>query len=91
MQGMALHVFRMKVRADSSIGDVRRVARESALLCHWASVVRDPELVAVGPSEFEITVFALDRDHAPEVEAAVRRALGSLERSRTQAVHEVEA
>lgn len=78
-QGMALHVFRVKASADASIADVRRTARESALLCHWASALRDPELVAVGPNEFEVTVFALDRDHAPEVESAVRKALGSLQ------------
>lgn len=75
LEGAALHVFRLQVPDGATISDVKRRVRESALSCHWGSIVRDPQVVAVASSRFEVTIYALDPDHAPDVEAAVRSAV----------------
>lgn len=75
VSGAALHVFRVRVPPAASIAEVKRSVRESALGCHWASVIREPELSVAGPGEFEVGVYSLDHDHGPEVEAVVRKAL----------------
>jgi len=73
--GVALHVFRLEVPVEASLQEIKRVAVSSALLSHWSSVVREPELARVDASHCEVTVFALDADHGSEVERQVRQAL----------------
>jgi len=77
------HVFRVPVPSSVKIPDARRTIRERALLCHWSSIARPPQVVAAGPDELEITVFAIDGDRAPEIERAVREALAQDSNSRT--------
>lgn len=75
VEGAALHVFEVELSTQSAVSNVRRIVRQSALNSHWSSAVRSPEVVAVTPNRFEVTLFALDADYAPVIEAAVRAAL----------------
>ena len=76
IDGVALHVFRLPVPPGLPLREAKDRAREAALLNHWASIVREPEIVLTDGDRLEVTVFALHPDHAPDVEAAVRQALG---------------
>ncbi len=73
----AFHVFRVAIPADRSITDLKRTIRETALLNHWSSIARPPQISATPDHHVEITVFAIDPDQAPEIERAVRQAIGS--------------
>jgi small-conductance mechanosensitive channel len=70
-----LHVFRMAVPDHRSITEVKRAVREAALLCHWSSISRPPEVSAADDGQVEITVFPVDGDHVADLERTVRRAL----------------
>jgi len=69
------HVFAIPVPTDRQVGAVKQTVRRAALLSHWSSVVREPELALRGEDTLEVTVFALDAERGYEIEAAVRRAL----------------
>lgn len=71
----AFHVFRVPVPAERSIPELKRQVRESALLNHWSSIARPPQISATADGHVEITVFAIDPDQAPEIERAVRKAI----------------
>jgi small-conductance mechanosensitive channel len=71
----SFHVFRVRVADHKTMPEIKRAVREAALLCHWSSVARQPEVAATDGGDLEITVFPVDSDHAPEVERTVRRAL----------------
>ena len=53
------------------------VIRETALLSHWSSIARPPEVVTTDDGELEVTIFAIDADRAPELERLLRRALAA--------------
>jgi len=53
---------------------VKQTIRERSLKNHWASVVRDPEVLSLGDNQFEVTVYALGGDYAADIEATIRRA-----------------
>jgi len=72
----AFHIFRVPLPPERTIADAKRLVRETALLNHWSSVARPPQVAATSAAELEVTVFAIDADQAPEIERAVRRALG---------------
>lgn len=55
--------------------EAKAAIKEAALVCHWAALGRDPEVVALEENRFEVTVYALDADRVRDVERAVRRAL----------------
>lgn len=69
------HAFRAPLPKSLSLAEARTRIRAAALGNHWASFVREPEIVGKDAGEIEVTVYALDPDRAPEVESAVRRAL----------------
>jgi small-conductance mechanosensitive channel len=71
----SFHIFRAPLPEDRSIPEAKRLVRETALLCHWSSIARPPQVVATANGDLEVTVFAIDPDEAPEIERAVRRAL----------------
>lgn len=75
--GLAPHVFRLRPDEGVDLAAVKAAVRRSALLSHWAAVSREPEVTRVG-AEVEVTVFSLDPDHGPDVEATVRRSCGDL-------------
>lgn len=76
IEGVALHVFRLRTPVNVSVADARQAVLEGAMCAHWASVVRPPQVKPLGNHEYEISVFALDPDHGPDVEAAVLHATG---------------
>jgi small-conductance mechanosensitive channel len=71
----AFHVFRVPVPDHRTIPEVKRAVREAALLCHWSSIARPPEVAAAEDGHVEITVFPVDADHVTDLERLVRRAL----------------
>lgn len=75
VEGAALHVFRVALPEDVPEQEAMRRVRQSALACHWASAVRAPNIALLSPRTLEVVVYALDAEHAPDVEAAVRKAL----------------
>lgn len=73
----AFRVFRVAVPAGRTVEDARRVLIETALLHHWASVARLPQVVVTEQGELEVTVFAIDAHRVLDVERALRRALAA--------------
>lgn len=71
----AFYVFRVAVPEHRTIPDAKRVVREAALLCHWSSVARQPEVVATDDGHLEVTVFPIDADHVTDIERTLRREL----------------
>ncbi|MBZ0232412.1 MAG: mechanosensitive ion channel family protein [Deltaproteobacteria bacterium] len=69
------HVFRAPVPEDRSVPEVKRAVIEAAMLCHWSSTGRSPEIAACDDGHVEITVFPIDADHVADLERVVRRAL----------------
>jgi small-conductance mechanosensitive channel len=78
LEGMALHVFRMEAPTGVDVSEVRRTIRHGALLCHWSSIVREPEIESLEGGQLEVTVFSIDRDRVADVESAVRESLTRL-------------
>jgi len=61
--------------AGRSLAEARTQIRSAAMLAHWSSVTREPEVTLSEPDTLQVTVFALDDDYGPDVEQAVRAAL----------------
>ncbi len=74
-QQSSFHVFRAPFPAKRAISEVKRSVREAALLCHWSSTRRLPEVTVTDHGELEITVFPVDANHVTEIERAVRAVL----------------
>lgn len=85
----AFHVFRVEVPAGMDLPLAKRTVKETALLCHWSSVARAPQVVAAGPGELEVTVFAVDGDRVGEIETVVRRSLAQAQLDRPAVVKEL--
>lgn len=69
------HVFRLQVPEHCSVPEAKRVVREAALLCHWSSIARQPQVIATDDGQLEITVFPIGADHVADIERVLRRAL----------------
>jgi small-conductance mechanosensitive channel len=74
-QQSAFHVFRVPIPDRRAIPELKRAVHEAALLCHWSSTRRLPQVTATEDGQLEITVFPVDGNHAPEIERVVRDAL----------------
>jgi small-conductance mechanosensitive channel len=74
VDGASLHEFNIAAPEGLSVREVREAIQMHALNCCWSSLVREPELRSLGQGRFEVTVFALDKDYASDIEMAVRRA-----------------
>ena len=72
----AFHVFRVAIPEQRSVPELKRAVHEAALLCHWSSTRRPPEVTATDDGHLEITVFPVDANHVTEIERVVRRAVG---------------
>lgn len=70
--GATSHLFRVGPVAGLSALELRRAITEGALLCHWSSLSRPPEIRAAQDGGLDVTVFALHHAFGPEIEAAVR-------------------
>ncbi len=75
------HVFRIPLTDGRNVGTVKQIVRRAALLSHWSSIVRHPELRLDGEDTLEVTIFVLDAERGYEVEAAIMGALKEAERS----------
>jgi hypothetical protein len=75
-QQSAFHVFRVAIPEHRSIPELKRAVHEAALLCHWSSTRRVPQVTATDDGQLEITVFPVDANHVTEIERSVRSAVG---------------
>jgi ribosomal protein L35AE/L33A len=82
--GVVPHEFEVELPPRLGYRAASTLIRRAALYCHWSSVARDPDLSPAG-GVIKVTVFALDREHAPEIESAVRAALDSRAREASRA------
>lgn len=69
------HTFTLVTARDLSVPETKATIREAALVCHWAALGRDPEVVPLDGDRFEVTIYALDADRVRDVERAVRSAV----------------
>ena len=72
--GVSPHVFRIALEGASA-AELRTRIRRSALLCHWSAAAREPEVIVTG-DHLEVTVYGVDPIRGPDIEKAVRTALG---------------
>ena len=75
VSGAHVHAFAIEQPPGVDFASLKRHVVRSAMRCHWASVVHEPKVERRERPAIEVSVYALDADHAPVVEAAVRRAL----------------
>jgi len=75
VSGAYMHTFELHDTADEEFAALKQEVIEAALRSHWASVVHIPKLERREGAKVEVTIYAMDADHAPLVEATVRRAL----------------
>lgn len=72
------HTFVVHLSEPSASGVAQERAVRAAMLCHGASIQREPQLSLRGTDTLEVTVFALSPVFAPAIEQAVRRAVEAL-------------
>lgn len=77
VSGAYVHAFAIEPSEDVDFSELKRQVVRAAMRCHWASVVHEPKVERRERGAIEVSVYALDADHAPVVEAAVRRGLAS--------------
>lgn len=82
VHGAHVHAFVLDERVDEGFAELKRQVIDAAIRCHWSSVVHEPKVERREGTQIEVTVYAHDADHAPKVEAAIRRALTSKAASR---------
>ena len=75
VSGAHVHAFVLDTPEGSDFVSLKQTAIRAALRCHWASVVHPPKVERRGRGTLEVSIYALDADHAPMVEAAIRTAL----------------
>jgi small-conductance mechanosensitive channel len=74
-EGECRHEFKMHLPPNPAEVSQRKLTIKSrALNCHWSSLLREPRVELLGSGLFEVTVYALDREHGPVIEAAVKDA-----------------
>lgn len=77
LRGAQAHVFELSAEKGQDPAEAVAKIQRSALLCHWSSVVRSPEVRILPGGAFQVTVFPLVAERAPDIEQRVRRALGA--------------
>lgn len=75
LTGAHVHSFTVDAPAPDELVRFRRLVMRATSLCHWSSILHRPRFEATEDGKLEISVYALHRDYAPMVEAAVRQAL----------------
>jgi small-conductance mechanosensitive channel len=71
----ASRTFKLATPGPTSFATVCRQIEKAALLHHWGSVAKPPEVSAGPDGIIEVTVFALAQQHTDDVEKAVRKAV----------------
>ncbi len=82
LSGAHVHAFVIEAPEKTDFSTLKRDLIQAALRCHWASVVHAPKVELREGGAIEVSVYALDADHAPIVEAAVRKFLSDATGSR---------
>jgi len=77
----ASHTFTIAPPAGMPFAQLTALIERTALGCHYASVARSPEAVALDAERVEVTIFALSPEYTDEVEAAVRSAIAGAKSS----------
>ncbi len=77
VSGAHVHAFAIDQPPGVDFVSLKRHVVSSAMRCHWASVVHEPKVERRERETIEVSIYALDADHAPVVEAAVRQALAA--------------
>ncbi len=75
VSGAHVHAFVIEAPEDLEFATLKRHVIRAAMRCHWASVVHEPKVERREGETIEVSIYALDADHAPVVEQAVRRFL----------------
>lgn len=75
VSGAYVHAFELDQEAGAEFAELKRTVIEAARRSHWSSVVHEPKVERREGTKIEVTVYAHDADHAPLVEAAVRKVL----------------
>lgn len=76
----APHIFRVHAPTGAAMLESKIRVREAAAASHWSSIAREPEVHMVDDTTLEITVYLLNADRGPTVEAQVRASLAALKR-----------
>ncbi len=71
----ASRTFTLKAMGAASFSELARQVTRAALLHHWGSIAKPPEITSLSDGSIEVTVFVLAQDHANDVERAVRKAV----------------
>lgn len=71
VDGAYRHTFRISSEQAPQVDRIRQLA----MLSHWSSVARPPVVVIGEGGDHEVTVFALEAERGPEIEAFVRKGL----------------
>ncbi len=71
----ASRTFTLNEVAAASFSEISRQVERAALLHHWGSISRPPEITARADGSIEVTVFALAQEHAGDIERAIRKAV----------------
>ncbi|MDH5673306.1 MAG: mechanosensitive ion channel family protein [Myxococcales bacterium] len=85
-QGAHPHLFRVRPVEGHPVMELRRIIAQQAMLCHWSSLCREPQVRVLEDGGLEVTAFALHQDYGSEIEASVRAKLAELQRERTTSV-----
>lgn len=75
VSGAYVHAFVLDEPAGEGFADLKLRVIAAAMRSHWASAVHEAKVERRPGGQVEVSVYAHDADHAPIVEAAVRRAL----------------
>ncbi len=75
VSGAYVHSFVLDQPANEDFATLKRRVVEATMRCHWASAVHEAKVERRAGGMVEVSVFALDADHAPIVETEVRDAL----------------
>lgn len=75
VSGAYVHAFTLDEPAGEGFAELKQRVIMAAMHSHWASAVHEAKVERRLGGVVEVSVFAHDADHAPMVEAAVRRAL----------------
>jgi small-conductance mechanosensitive channel len=78
VESISPHVFRVRLPTTMSLAETKRHIRRRAMLVHWSAISRQPE-VSVTADGIEVTVYPIDPDRGPDIEAEVRQALAEVD------------
>ena len=75
--GAFRHAFAVAAPPGLAASAAEETIRRHALCSHWSSIAREPQVERTPDGALQVTVFALSPQRGPDIEAAVRAALGA--------------